>query len=90
MKVLFTTHLKIPKLRNQQLQISRPMAWTVAKNKIDSCGFGSGRGTDFRGMPWEFHGYLEPQNYQHHGLTNFGAPNKKKEEQCPSQFQRLG
>jgi len=34
--------------------IGRPFA----KSKIDSCGFGSG--IDFRGMPWEFHGYLEP------------------------------
>ena len=29
-----------------------------AKSKIDSSGFGSG--VDFRGMPWEFHGWLAP------------------------------
>ncbi len=28
------------------------------KSKIDSCGFGSG--IDFRGMPWEFQGFLVP------------------------------
>lgn len=29
-----------------------------ATSHIDSNGFGSG--IDFRGMPWEFHGYLDP------------------------------
>lgn len=30
----------------------------ITKSKIDSSGFGSG--IDFRGMPWEFHGWLDP------------------------------
>ncbi|MFA6213288.1 MAG: hypothetical protein WC714_27885 [Candidatus Obscuribacterales bacterium] len=29
-----------------------------ASSKIDNNGFG--RGIDFRGQPWEFHGYLDP------------------------------
>lgn len=29
-----------------------------AKSHIDSNGFGNG--IDFRGMPWEFHGFLDP------------------------------
>jgi hypothetical protein len=30
----------------------------ISRSKIDSLGFGSG--VDFRGMPWEFHGFLDP------------------------------
>lgn len=30
----------------------------ITRSKIDSLGFGSG--IDFRGMPWEFHGFLDP------------------------------
>lgn len=30
----------------------------VIRSKIDSSGFGSG--VDFRGQPWEFHGFLDP------------------------------
>lgn len=28
------------------------------RSEIDSSGFGSG--IDFRGMPWEFHGFIDP------------------------------
>lgn len=45
-----------------------------AKSHIDTNGFGSG--IDFRGMPWEFHGFLAPSNSQRQGFTNFGSSKK--------------
>ncbi|MBA4026962.1 MAG: hypothetical protein C0473_01835 [Cyanobacteria bacterium DS3.002] len=45
-----------------------------AKSHIDTNGFGSG--IDFRGMPWEFHGFLAPSNSQRQGFTNFGSSQK--------------
>lgn len=47
---------------------------SFVESKIDSNGFGSG--VDFRGMPWEFHGFLDPSNFQRQGSANFGSSQK--------------